>query len=51
MKPHKRLMAAMKAAKEMRGKIPLRVWLYGQPKSTRKGVARGNFSLPDYVIQ
>ena len=51
MKPHKRLMAAMEAAKQMRGKILLKDWLAKQPKSTRKGVERGRFALLEYVIQ
>jgi hypothetical protein len=50
MKPHKRLMAALKAAEQMRGKILLKDWLAKQPKSTRKGVARGRFQLPENVI-
>lgn len=30
--------------------LPLAVWLRSQPASTRKGVARGNFVLPIYVV-
>jgi len=30
--------------------LPLAAWLRVQPSSTRKGVSRGNFELPIYVI-
>jgi hypothetical protein len=31
-------------------RIPLKKWLAAQPGSTRRGVARGTFTLPSYVI-
>ena len=31
-------------------RIPLKKWLVAQPGSTRRGVARGTFTLPSYVI-
>jgi hypothetical protein len=30
--------------------LPFDVWLRSQPASTRKGVSRGNFKFPRYVV-
>lgn len=51
MKPHKKLMNAIKAAEAARGKVRLNDWLRTQPGFTRRGFYRGNFKLPDYVIR
>ncbi|MDE2104615.1 MAG: hypothetical protein KGL39_45690 [Patescibacteria group bacterium] len=50
MKAHKKLMNALKSAEANRGKVKLADWLKTQPGSTRRGVYRRNFALPEYVI-
>jgi hypothetical protein len=51
MKAHKRLLASLKATEAMRGKTKLTDWLKTQPGSTRRGVSRGNFTLPNYIAK
>jgi hypothetical protein len=48
MKPHKRLMASLRAAEQPK-RIPLEKWLETQPGSTRRGVESGKFLLPGHV--
>jgi hypothetical protein len=50
MKLSKRIKASLQALESKRGKIKLSVWLETQPSSTRKGVKRGTFQLPSYVL-
>jgi len=51
MKASKRLKQSLAEIARTAGKIPLKDWLRGQPGSTRRGVARGTFKLPDCVIR
>jgi hypothetical protein len=51
MKAHKRLKKSLEAIQAQKGKIPFRVWIAGQPGSTRRGIAKGNFQLPNHVTK
>ena len=39
------------AANPRHPKIALSEWIKTQPASTRRGIWRGHFVLPDYVVQ
>jgi hypothetical protein len=44
-------MSSLKNAKKKeKPRVKLADWLAKQPWSTKRGVARGNFRLPEYVI-
>jgi hypothetical protein len=49
MKKEQEMVKSLKDIQKQGKKIRLDVWLLTQPGSTKRGVARGNFSLPLYV--
>jgi hypothetical protein len=40
----------VKRPKRKHPKVPLADWIKTQPASTRHGIQRGHFVLPDYVV-